>query len=279
MNTMELMMNRKSCRAFQDKAIPQEVMNRLFDAAASAPSSGGFQNYAIIKVEDPARKKKLSEYSRGQGFIASAPVNLVFCIDLHRERRIAEELHGVCSLEYDYCKLIMLTLDAAIAAQNLCIAAEGEGLGSVYIGNLIDREKEAAELLNLPEEVIPVIMVTLGYPKTAGNLSGKYTREVLVHEETYEEKDMELLLKDFWQKYEGWNIKPSEKILSGIAENAKDVYDEAYIEKMKAVMTGNDLVDPLSFWYGYYYSDKTDMMDNEAHLKFLTEQKLEFWRV
>ena len=83
--------NRKSCRAFQEKAIPPEVMNRLLDAAISAPSSGGFQNYAIIKVEDPARKKKLSEYSRGQGFIASAPVNLVFCIDLHRERRIAEK--------------------------------------------------------------------------------------------------------------------------------------------------------------------------------------------
>lgn len=60
----------------------------MLEAGCKSPSSGGFQNISIIQVTDPAKRKKLVEFSRGQRFIATAPVSLVFCVDHHRAEQV-----------------------------------------------------------------------------------------------------------------------------------------------------------------------------------------------
>ena len=163
MNYLNMMKNRNSCRDFSDQPIDEEVLQRLLEASVCAPSSGGFQNYSIIKVTDSEKKQTLAKLCRKQGFIGKAPVNLVFCVDLHRERRIAQSCSVLPNIQYDYESFIMFVMDAAIAAQTLCMAAEAEGLGSVLIGNIVTNQKQVAELLNLPKQVLPVIMVSLGH--------------------------------------------------------------------------------------------------------------------
>lgn len=274
MDYLNIMKNRSSCRDFTDDPIDEAALSRLLEAAICAPSSGGFQNYSIIKVADPQRKQSLAKLCRNQGFIGKAPVNLVFCIDLHRERRIAQSYSVLPNIQFDYESLAMYIMDAAIAAQTLCMAAEAEGLGSVLIGNIVTNQKAVAELLNLPKQVLPVIMVTLGHRKSNGTLSGKYPASVMVHEETYQEQDITKLQEAWKQKYADWKIKPNEKLMSRIGEVTKSYFGEAYAEEGAKLIDDHDWVDPFSFWYGYYYPNHEGLMTAEDHLKFLEEQEM-----
>lgn len=84
-------------------------------------------------------------------------------------------------------------VDASISAQTLVLAAEAEGLRSCYNGNVVDRANEVSELLKLPEHVVPAFMLTLGYPRSNGQRSRKYSYDVIVHRETYHDMGMEEL--------------------------------------------------------------------------------------
>lgn len=276
MNIIELMQNRKSCRAYLDKPIEDEVLNQLLDAAVCAPSSGGFQNYSIIKVTNKETKVKLAELCGGQNFIGRAPVDLVFCMDFRREERLAKSYKAVPNQEYTYEELMMRGMDVAIAAQTLCMAAESMGIGSVFIGNVLNRQDEVSELLNLPEKVAPVVLVPLGYPKYEGKISGKFPREIMVHSEAYEEKPIEELQEAFEQKYSRWKMKPNPEMLDVIAETAEACYGKEYSEEVRRITEENEVVNPLSYWYGYFYSNHSGVMTNEEMWKFMKDKKLNF---
>lgn len=276
MDVVKLLKNRKSCRAFLDKPIEEGILRQLLEAAICAPTSGGFQNYSIIKVTSPEKKSQIAERCRNQNFIGKAPVNLIFCMDLYREKRIAESFYGVPNLDYGYEGLLMVTADCSIAAQNLCIAAESFGLGSVCIGNVISSQEQISQILQLPEKVAPVLLVALGYPKSQGMLSGKYSSEIMVHEEVYEEKPIELLTEAFKQKYDGWKIKPRPETMEAIERVAEKNFGKEYSEKCRKIIWDQDWVDPLSYWNGYYYSTHESNMTDEEQWEFMKKKKLEF---
>lgn len=272
MTTFELLKNRCSCRAFSDEEITEDVMDRLLAAATFAPSSGGFQNYSVIKVSKAEKKETLAKLCRNQMFIVKAPVNFIFCIDLHREKRIAESFFGVPNTQYGYEEFVMLTVDTAIAAHNLCIEAEAEGLGTVYIGNILNYQDQVSRLLNLPELVVPIIMVVVGHPKVKGHLSGKFGPTALVHEEVYEEKDLDILLQEFYRKYKGWNMKPNEKLLNIIEKTSVTFCGKDYAKAGRKKQLEKGWIDPLSFWNGFYYSNRDGMLTFEEHLQYLKKQ-------
>lgn len=205
-------------------------------------------------------------------------MDLIYCIDLHREQKIAEAIKGIPDTNLDYMKLILMTIDAAVAAQNFCIAAQSEGLGTVYIGNILNRQERVARLLKLPKQVLPVIMVCCGYPAAKSVLSKKYPKEIMVHKEYYEEKTAETLTDAFHRKYRDWKMKPSEKLLQKIGETAKDHFGANFRDENRQAMLDKNCVDPLSFWYGYYYAEIDGIMTQKEHLVFLQNQNLPFFR-
>ena len=87
--TLKLLLERASCRSFNDKEIEPEVLEMVLEAGIHAPTGGNLQPYSIIKIEDKEKKLKLAEWF-GQKFIGTAPLDLMFCIDLHRLQRWAE---------------------------------------------------------------------------------------------------------------------------------------------------------------------------------------------
>lgn len=205
-------------------------------------------------------------------------MDLIYCIDLHRERNIAGAIDGIPDTNLDYMKLVLMIIDAAAAAQNFCIAAESEGLGTVYIGNILNQQEWAARLLKLPEGVIPVIMVCCGWPAAEGTVSKKYPRSIKVHREQYEEKNLEELLTAFREKYQDWKMKPSEKLLRKIGETAERNFGPNFREKNRRAMLDRGEVDPLSFWYGYYYAGINGIMTQREHLAFLERQNMPFFQ-
>lgn len=186
---------RKSVRVFTDKAISKEEKNLILDAAAQAPTAGNQQLYTILDITDPAIKESLVKTCDNQPFIAEAKLVLVFCAD--------------CLKWYDayLCSdctprnpgvgdLLLAVSDALIAAQNAVVAAESLGIGSCYIGDIMENYEQQKALLNLPEYVFPAAMLVFGYPTGQQQNRPKpprSPRKLIVHENGYRRMNAEQL--------------------------------------------------------------------------------------
>ncbi len=261
---------RRTCRAYKNEPVSDEVMRRLYEAAASAPSSGGFQRIAIIEVRDDAKKAALAAMSRSQSFVAKAPVNLMFCIDGRRMRRIARSEGAPYSADCSIGALAMGLVDASVCAQTLVLAAEAEGLASCYNGNVTDMASDVSDLLELPEYVIPAFMLTLGYPASRGVRSKKYPPEVLVCRETYRDMDIDELRSYHEAKCGKPAFVVNDKRLSQLRAVLARQYDEAFVQRAVADTVRRGTLSAYQYWFGCYYpSNEKDVMDNAAYRAFL----------
>ncbi|HCJ58413.1 nitroreductase family protein [Lutispora sp.] len=271
-NIFDIISKRATCRSFIEKEIPEEIMDKLLDAACKSPSSGGFQTYSIIKVTEKEKKKQLVQLSRNQRFIEKAPVNLVFCIDFRRVKRIIEVEPSPCIETDTFMNFWMGIIDAAISAQTLCLAAEAYGLKTVYIGNIINTVDEVAKLLNIPQYVCPVIMVTIGYPTSIPKTSLKYDKSILVHEEEYKDIDIDVLMEAYKKKDGNQKIKAAEKLVEKIYNTAKAYHGEEYAEKCKQYILEKGIVSTYQYWFGCYYLEEEGFLSMQGYKEFMKGQ-------
>jgi len=152
MDVFEAIKGRRSIRAFQNRDIPQEMVDRLIDAARWAPSAGNIQPWEFIIVRKPETKRKLAEAALEQTFIEEAPVVIVVCADENR----SSQGYGTRG------KTLYCLQDTAAATQNIHLAAYALGLGTCWVGAF--REDEAKKILNIPSGVRPVAIIPVGYP-------------------------------------------------------------------------------------------------------------------
>ncbi len=170
---IEALMNRTSLRVFAEKDIPKDIKTCLFECAMQAPTAGNQMLYSIIDITEQSLKEKLAVSCDNQGFIAKAPMVTLFVADQQKwfDYYKAQDVKGYCEMRDDMTfeapqesDLILAIEDAMIAAQNMVIAAESLGMGSCYIGDIVENYEYVKELLNLPPWVFPVGMLVLGYP-------------------------------------------------------------------------------------------------------------------
>ena len=185
--TIEELIERKSVRAFTDQPITAELKRTIIQAAVEAPTAGNQQLYIILDITDQKLKERLSETCDHQPFIARAHMVLIFCADCQKWYDAYEA--GNCEPRKPGAGDLMLAVtDAAIAAQNAVTAAWSLGIGSCYIGDIMERCEIHRELLNLPPWVFPAAMVVFGYPTQQQRRRVKPERckqEYIVHENTY----------------------------------------------------------------------------------------------
>ena len=190
---LEQLKERKSVRVFTERQITPEEVSAILDAAVNAPTAGNQQLYTIINVTDPQLKAKLVESCDNQPFIAKAPLVLVFCADCRKWYNTF--------LEYD-CNprkpgvgdLMLAVSDANIAAQNAVVAAHSLGIGSCYIGDIMENAEQQREILSLPPFVFPAAMLVFGFPTKQQIEREKPPRspmQYIVHENGY--RDMNAL--------------------------------------------------------------------------------------
>lgn len=188
--TLELLSARSSIRAYRDTPISSEERAAVLHAAMRAPTAGNMMLYTILEVTDQALKDRLAVTCDDQPFIARAPWVLVFLadmqkwIDLFRYSGV-ERVQGVQHRDAPgKGDLMMACSDALIAAQNAVVAAESLGIGSCYIGDVLEQAETHAELFGLPAHTMPVAMLCLGHPATPRPTVPHYERH-MVHENTY----------------------------------------------------------------------------------------------
>lgn len=209
--TIRQLNRRKSVRVFEDREIPEEAKQAILNAACQAPTAGNQQLYTILDITDPELKAKLVTTCDHQPFIARAKMVLVFCADCRKWYR-AFEAAGCEPRDPGVGDLLLAVSDTNIAAQNAVTAAESLGIGSCYIGDVMENCEAQRKLLNLPPYVFPAAMLVFGYPTAHQQERAKPERAALahiVHENGY--RDMEPAeLRELYApkapegKYEEW---------------------------------------------------------------------------
>lgn len=193
------LIERKSVRVFEERKIEDDAKRTILQAAMEAPTAGNQQLYTILDITDQVLKEKLAETCDHQPFIAKAPLVLVFCTDClkwlqaYREAGLQPRNPGVGDL-------MLAVTDTAIAAQNAVTAAWSLGIGSCYIGDIMEQCETNRELLHLPEYVFPSVMVVFGYPtgqQKEREKPKRFALDDIVCENTYCEKDGEALRRMF----------------------------------------------------------------------------------
>ena len=187
---------RKSIRIFEDKAVPDAVKNEVIAAAFEAPTAGNMMFYTIIDVTDHQVKDQLAVLCDHQPFIAKAPLVLVFLADYQRWYETYRAA-GLTVRKPGVGDLVLACADAFIAAQNTVMAAQSLGLGSCYIGDVLENCEQVRVLLALPEFTMPAAMVVYGYPtrQQLGRAKpARFGRSHIVHENRYRKMEPDELL-------------------------------------------------------------------------------------
>ena len=209
--TIQQLFERKSVRAFTEQAILPREKDMILRAATQAPTAGNQQLYTILDITDQTIKERLVETCDHQPFIAEANLVLIFCADC-RKWYDAFCTAGCEPRRPGVGDLLLAVSDANIAAQNAVTAAHSLGIGSCYIGDIMENCEAQRELLHLPEYVFPAAMLVFGYP-TQQQLARQKPERVemrhIVHENGYRVMDGEELKEMFQPRcgvrsYEEW---------------------------------------------------------------------------
>jgi len=192
-NTINELIKRKSVRVFTDKEISKEDKESILLASVNAPSAGNMQLYTIIDVTDQKLKEELVKTCDNQPFIAEAKMVLIYCADYNKWYEGFKET-GCEPRKPQAGDLMLAVTDAAIAAQNAVTAAESLGIGSCYIGDIMENYEKQKALLGLPRYVFPCVMIVFGYPTIEQLEREKPKRadlSLIVSENSYPNMDFE----------------------------------------------------------------------------------------
>ncbi|MBN1141821.1 MAG: nitroreductase family protein [Deltaproteobacteria bacterium] len=148
MNIFKAITARRSVRAFLDRELPVDVLNRLLEAARLAPSAKNFQEWRFVVVRERAMRQQLAQAAKGQTFVGEAPVVLACC--------------AVTDGYVMTCGQACYPIDLAIAIDHITLCAAAEGLGTCWIGAFY--EEEVKKLLRIPPQVRVVSLLPIGYP-------------------------------------------------------------------------------------------------------------------
>lgn len=201
MDLKRLFAERRSVRTFEDRPVPNRLLDELLSAAVNAPSGGNIQPVSIVVLTDEQSRADLAEMVGGQPWVRNAPVALVFCVDFHRVKRWAEALDVEFRTERSLGAFLIAYADLMCAAQSVVIAAEAKGLGSVYVGTVQSGMDAVRERFGMPDCVAPMMVLSLGYPRHVPRKIPKLSLRDIVHRGRYVDPSDAELLSAFERKY------------------------------------------------------------------------------
>ncbi|MEM3566797.1 MAG: nitroreductase family protein [Candidatus Bathyarchaeia archaeon] len=252
---LNAILERTSVRSFdEDKSVSKEDLKKILMAGIRAPSAGNIQPRTFIVVKNNEVKEKLYALCENQEFMKAAPVWIVVCLDLHRHLKAAK-LTGV---DYDFTGILPYTfgvLDATLSLENMVIAAEALGLGSVIIGSIIEHPQKVKEILDLPEYCLALSILCIGYPKKKPKRREKWSYRVIVCENSYRDISLKEVL-EYWKKFVLNGLKRSGK------KPTKEDVEKVFKERSYGVA------------YSSHYREDFVKDVNDKLMRFLKEQGL-----
>lgn len=184
-DVIEQLLSHRSIRRFTEQNIDQALINQLIEAGQAAATSSFIQACTVVQVNDNEKRQQLASCSGGQTYVASAPVFLVFCADMKRHQLACEMQQQPMQSGFTE-QFITATLDCGLFAQNVVVAAESAGLGTVYIGGIRNQISKVSELLALPDLVYPVFGLCLGFPDQQPEVKPRLPLSVVLKHDQYD---------------------------------------------------------------------------------------------
>ena len=181
---MRNLTTRRSIRKYADKAVSEELLNRLLAEAERTPTMGNLQLYSVIVTRSEEMKTKLAPAHFNQPMVCGAPVVLTFCADFRRTTLWAENRQAKPGYD-NFLSFINASTDALLYCQTFCNLAEEEGLGTCFLGTTVYMPQMIIDTLQLPQLVFPVATITLGWPDEHPELGDRLPLRAIIHEETY----------------------------------------------------------------------------------------------
>ncbi|KAF3068490.1 FMN reductase (NADPH) [Daldinia childiae] len=187
-STIETLLQHKSVRNFLPEPLAPGTLELLTAAAQSAATSSNLQPWSAVAITTPSLKSQAATLCGDQAFIRAAPLFIVFCADLARLTTTCAQ-HGTPGTGLEFLEMYtMATIDASLAAQNACVAAESLGLGACYVGAARNRPRELASLLSLPPRVVALFGLAVGRPDPGAppaTVKPRLAQDEVVHRETW----------------------------------------------------------------------------------------------
>ena len=181
---MKSILTRRTIRKYTDRAVSDELLNRLMTEAARTQTMGNLQLYSVIVTHSDEMKAKLSPAHFNQPMVKEAPVVLTICADFNRTSFWAKCRKAEPGYD-NFLSFINATTDALLYTQTLCNLMDEEGLGYCYLGTTVYQPQQIIDILQLPQLVMPVATLTVGWPAEEPPLSDRLPLESFVHQETY----------------------------------------------------------------------------------------------
>jgi nitroreductase len=197
----EFLLNRRTIRKYSSEAVGDDLLDDLLKAGIRTSNTGNMQVYSIIVTRDEVKKLELLPLHFNQKMVTEAPVLLTFCADFNRFNKWC--ILNDASPGYDnFLSFMTAAIDALLAAQTVCIAAEARGLGICYLGTTTYMAHKIIEVLKLPAGVVPVTTITLGWPAEHPQQPDRLPPEAVIHEEVYSDySDSDI--RKFYSEKEG----------------------------------------------------------------------------
>ena len=273
---VHLMHERQSVRSFTNTPIPENILHDILAAGINSATGGNLQPYSIIVEKDKQRNQKLCEMCGEQMFIAQAPVNLVFLIDWHKLAVYSRcnDAPFTCNKSFDHYSIGLD--DLVCAAQTIETAAWLYGIGSCYVGTILDSIPACAEMYHLPKLVAPVLILSLGYPKGLTTRRKKLDYDMVIFEGGYPELTNEQICAAFDKKYMGMTTKlpkdpeHRQEMLKEFLRALRTTYNEEECHQILMDADKAGFVTEIQRRFGLHYHAE-DMLD-PAQIQYLADQ-------
>lgn len=201
----------RSIRKYKNQALPEGLLESLVSAAQGTSSSNHVQACSVIRVVNRESRARIRELAGDQAYIEQAPEFLVFCADMKRNTEAAART-GIEPIMGMTEQLIVATVDTALLAQNVALAAESEGLGICFIGAVRNNPAEISEVLRLPKHVFPVFGMCIGYPDQDPEVKPRLPVDVVLKQDFYDDSndqeqiaEYDYAMADYYLKRTGGN--------------------------------------------------------------------------
>ncbi len=183
----EYFKKRRTIRKYDlTKELSDELLIQLADEAAHAPTTGNMQLYSLVITRDPEKKKALSPAHFGQPQVEGCSAVLTFCADFRRFTRWCE-INSADPGYDNFQSFMTAVLDTSLFAQQFCTLAELHGLGTCYLGTTTYNAPQIAQILELPQLVVPVTTLTVGWRADEGEDVGRLPVEAIINFERYDD--------------------------------------------------------------------------------------------
>ncbi len=186
---LSLLWRHRSIRHFLPRPIPEAHVHQLMCAAQRASTDASAQMYTFVRITDPSLRDEMAHLAGDQEHIRTCAEYFVVCLDVYRLRRLVEHRGGTYGMG-NRIALLFGTLDAALAAENLAVAAEALGYGICFIGGIQNAVDEIARRLELPSGVLPIAGLCVGVPdptRIPSRPRPRLPQDLVFHENTYRE--------------------------------------------------------------------------------------------